>query len=237
MGSKGSKDWIKNPTVIAAIIGGVFIVIAALITRNGTESSGGDEPDPMIECTREFDELVKTIRAIDGGWGLVEEQERDALERTTRRALNCADGKTKGRIVESLYDLGAIRRDKMPMNLRDANLSNAVLIGVHLPWVSLVGANLEEAELFGRADVSGADLRDVHGNGIDLRCGVARGVMLFGARLVGADLRDADLSDASVDRFTTMGGAQTEGTILERVATELVLDFPGEKGTSNVDCR
>lgn len=82
-------------------------------------------------------------------------------------------------------------------DLREADLSRAILVGAELGGTKLVDANLAGANLEG-ARLAGADLR-----GADLRRAILVGADLRLALLVGADLRgavlSADLRDARLD--------------------------------------
>jgi len=77
------------------------------------------------------------------------------------------------------------------LDLRDANLWHANLLGADLRGANLLGANLQGASLRD-ADLWGADLRRANLLGADLG-----GANLEGANLWGANLRGAYLVDAN----------------------------------------
>jgi hypothetical protein len=83
-------------------------------------------------------------------------------------------------------------------DLREADLSGAILAGADLREADLSGASLYGADLRGAilagADLNGADLR-----GADLREADLSGADLNEASLYGADLRGADLRGANID--------------------------------------
>jgi hypothetical protein len=105
-------------------------------------------------------------------------------------------------------------------DLRDADLSGAVLrsailCGADLNDADLRYAHLRGADLHGAvlryAVLSGADLRYAHLRGADLRGAVLRGAVLHGAVLRFADLNDADLRYAHL-RGADLRDAALRGT-------------------------
>ena len=89
------------------------------------------------------------------------------------------------------------------VNLKEANLREA----------NLVGANLREANLVG-ADLVGADLREANLVGANLVGANLEGADLFEANLVGANLKEANLRGADLEgaelfnaKFYGKGGA------------------------------
>ena len=93
-------------------------------------------------------------------------------------------------------------------DLRQSNLSYAILSRSNLKNAKLEGANLQEAKLAG-ANLEGADLSKAKLITANLRYANLRGAKLCGANLVGANLFRAVLEDANLD------GADLEGANLE----------------------
>ena len=92
-------------------------------------------------------------------------------------------------------------REFAHINLRGADLSEAILSGSNLPWAILKGAELIGADLSGAnlqganlrgADLSGTLLTDTNLEDADLRGSDLMGADLRGARLAGANLRASD---------------------------------------------
>jgi uncharacterized protein YjbI with pentapeptide repeats len=82
-------------------------------------------------------------------------------------------------------------------DLREANLSGAILFGANLSGANLFEADLSEADLR-EANLSGANLFGANLGGADLREANLSGANLSGANLGGADLREANLSGANL---------------------------------------
>lgn len=115
---------------------------------------------------------------------------------TTLREL---DGQRKGLLVQFLMENALIRGAKPFISLKGADLQEANLAGLNLSLENLAGADLRRANFQGAyledAILTGADMRDA-----DLRI----------ADLTNANLMEAQLSSSK------LGGAQMLGTVLDR---------------------
>jgi Pentapeptide repeats (8 copies) len=118
---------------------------------------------------------------------ILEKNLRDSLEddevRKIARARTLAvlrrlDAVRKGLVIQGLYDLDLISKDKSIISLNGAHFSGAHLKEANLSKVNLSGAHLREA------DLSKANLSEAH---------------LSEASLSGADLTLADLSRANLE--------------------------------------
>jgi uncharacterized protein YjbI with pentapeptide repeats/uncharacterized membrane protein (DUF485 family) len=83
------------------------------------------------------------------------------------------------------------------LDLHNADLQGAILVGAELQGAILVGAQLQGANLFG-ARLQGANLDDADLQGAILVGAQLQGANLAGAQLQGARLNDADLQDANL---------------------------------------
>jgi uncharacterized protein YjbI with pentapeptide repeats len=122
----------------------------------------------------------------------------------TLTVLHRLDGERKANVVQFLYESGLITKDRLILDLRSADLSEADLRGADLR-----GADLSEADLRG-ADLSRADLSGANLSRADLRH-----ANLNGAYLTEAHLRQAVLSDAHL-REARLGSANLSESILIR---------------------
>lgn len=120
------------------------------------------------------------------------------------------------------------RNPDAAIDLAEANLSKAHLVGAdlslaELPFVNLASASLDIADL-SDANLTGADLRHARMyradlSGANLRDARLAGTSFFHANLMGADLIGADLSD-SVLRDVNLTSADLTGANLTRAALE-----------------
>jgi hypothetical protein len=134
------------------------------------------------------------------------------LVASAARGQEACSGPYKGRRVssEELADVLAAHQKwlgKEPGG-RQANLCGAILHGVTLPWVDLIGAALQEAAL------QGADLQRANLLGVDLRRATLFGANLHKASLHGADLRRTNLQEANLTE-ADLYDAEVSGTIFE----------------------
>jgi len=90
------------------------------------------------------------------------------------------------------------------VDLRQADLRQAVLAEANLNAADLFGANLAAANLM-RSDLTGADLRLAKLTGADLRLADLRGGNLDAADLVGANLEGGDLRGANLQGVLLVG--------------------------------
>ena len=87
------------------------------------------------------------------------------------------------------------------LDLHNADLQGAILVGAELQGVILVGAQLQDANL------AGAQLQDARLNGAQLQRAI-----LFGAQLQDAILFGAQLQDAILDTAELQGARASEAT-------------------------
>jgi uncharacterized protein YjbI with pentapeptide repeats len=101
--------------------------------------------------------------------------------------LSRVNGERKGRVVQFLYEAGLIRKDCRILDLRECDLSGAMLRKANLENANLEEANLTRASLvqasLTRADLDGASLGEAD---------------LYSAYLDHANLNEALLSSANL---------------------------------------
>ena len=107
------------------------------------------------------------------------------------------------------------------VDLTEANLSGANLVGAIMDGVNLRGARVESAELW-MATLSNAYLGGAVFDGSNLNEAVLRGSVLWSVRFRQASLRDADLRD------TALGGADFSNANLSGS------DFRGARGVEGI---
>jgi uncharacterized protein YjbI with pentapeptide repeats len=111
------------------------------------------------------------------------------------------------------------RLGKLPpvLDLHNADLQGAILVGAELQGAILVGAQLQGANLFG-ARLQGANLDDADLQGVILVGAQLQDANLAGAQLQDARLNDADLQDANLAgaqlQDARLNGAQLQRAIL-----------------------
>jgi Pentapeptide repeats (8 copies) len=116
------------------------------------------------------------------------------------------------------------RSEERPINLcsvdlREANLRDAMLRGVLLNDSNLAKAHLEGADLVG-AKLVNANLRGACLEDTDLQRAKLIDAELQGAKLVSTDLGGANLTGAFVDKGSRLIKTKLEGAILRNVALE-----------------
>lgn len=113
--------------------------------------------------------------------------------------------------------------------LREANLFRADLSGktdlsgADLRYANLVGANLSGADLSKKADLSSADLRDAKLTRADMRDVDLTWADLTDVDLIGADLRDAILNRADLTRANLTGVFLTDADLQRAILADAVL--------------
>lgn len=122
------------------------------------------------------------------------------------------------------------RGDFHEMDLREADLSNAVLHRCNLAGASLDGANLYQAEMYG------ADLRGAQLVGADMRGSKLHSADLRGANLTAADLYRVDFISTRLDG-TVFRGARCQTTAFSDVdlSSAVALELVDHSGPSNLD--
>jgi uncharacterized protein YjbI with pentapeptide repeats len=132
--------------------------------------------------------------------------EMDSFRHEIESELDWAEGKHV-----NIFDLKeeeiVVDDDMYPQDgfdLRNANLSNAMLDGAWLVGAHLAGASLEDATLDG-CDLVRASLRVANLSGASLEGANLRFADLTRANLTGAILYDADLSGAKLDETVMTG--------------------------------
>lgn len=133
---------------------------------------------------------------------------------------------------EKAYNLArygqGINRDLSKANLRNADLRNAVLIGVNLE-----GADLTYADLSG-AEMGGANLLYAHLGGTKLVGALLDGASLSRTSLVGANLSGANLSGANLT-YASITKANFQGAVLAKA--NLAEAYISDADFSNADMR
>jgi hypothetical protein len=225
-------DWLGLLIVpaVLAVGGYLFTRSESQATREAAERRAQDETLQAY-----LDQIGQML--LDPNRPLRRSTYGDSL-RTLARARTLAvlrrlDGTRKGTVLQFLYESGLIGRitnrkpfekDDLIVELRDADLSGAVVTGAVLSGVDLKGINLSHADLRGAslssADLRGTNLREANLSGAYLAGTNLRGLPsaapdtyppvdrtrnvdlrsanLKGAILVGADLTGADLSYADL---------------------------------------
>jgi uncharacterized protein YjbI with pentapeptide repeats len=145
--------------------------------------------------------LEKELRLSDA-----ESEVRDIARARTYTALRVLDGTRKGLLLRFLHEAGLIQEKRL-VNLRQADLSDASLVGADLR-----GANLRDADLRGAclvwAAMNGANLSSAY-----LREANLSVAELSRANLSWADLLRADLHLAHLDH-ADLQGAELQGANL-----------------------
>ena len=208
--------WIAALVVVAVVIGLAFVLEA---THWESVISVGSR----LVCSEEMgdvEEIVSRISAT-GGWLLAATSERNMLKTGVGKALSCASGIQKGRIVVKLRDLQALypHLGGHPIDLWGADLRGAILRNEILRRVALEGVDLRGADLSG-ADLYRANLTHVNGHGVNLQYAKLEGANLTRAILILADMTGADLSGASLDEADLSDAvflnARIDGVDIER---------------------
>jgi hypothetical protein len=138
-------------------------------------------------------------------------------KRQTLRVLPRLDSERKARVLQFLYEMGLIIKDRSVVDLLGADLRAANLGGANLGGANLRGADLSRANLVGtdlrRADLRGANLREANLHWADLISANLSGAYVGRADLSLADLSSVDLrnvkelSVGQLDRAYTLEGA------------------------------
>lgn len=126
----------------------------------------------------------------------------DAEVRAVARArtltmLRQLNPERKGAVVRFLHESKLILGDAPVIDLTEADLTKAMLVGVNLAEVNLVRAMLRDANLAG-ANLAGANLTRVGLSRANLAGANLSGANLTHAKLVGATLPDADLRNTDL---------------------------------------
>ena len=92
-----------------------------------------------------------------------DDEVRTLARARTLTVLPRLDGRRKGTVVQFLYEANLIKRERVILDLWEADLSGADLTGADLRDADLAGTNLHRADLY-YANVMGADLREAYLN-------------------------------------------------------------------------
>jgi hypothetical protein len=92
-----------------------------------------------------------------------DDEVRTLARARTLTVLPRLDGRRKGTVVQFLYEANLINRERVILDLWEADLSGADLTGADLKDAELAGTNLHRADLY-YANVMGADLREAYLN-------------------------------------------------------------------------
>ncbi|HEU5383322.1 MAG TPA: pentapeptide repeat-containing protein [Ktedonobacteraceae bacterium] len=141
---------------------------------------------------------------------------RNIAQILTLTVLRRLDEERKGIVLQLLQDAGLIRKDKLIITLKNANLSGVKLRGGNLRGSNLVGANLAGAKLnavdFSEANLSGAELTKA-----ELSVSNFHRANLAGAHLAGADLAETNFSEAKLTgaffSSADLAGANLQGAV------------------------
>jgi len=156
-----------------------------------------------------FDQMGQLLLGKDPP---LRQSEEDSEVRTLARArtltvLSRLDGRRKGQVVQFLYESGLISSVSPVLDLSDADLRWAFLVGAGLSGADLTGAFLNEADLsrahLSRVALGAADLRWANLSGADLS-----GADLNWAVLTQADVTEEQLEEALTLEFATMPNGQ-----------------------------
>ena len=172
----------------------------------------------------------RPLRSSKEGDEKIDAQVRMLARARTLTVLSKLHGERKASVLGFLHESGLITKDRVVLNLSEADLSRVAADSMsggprfltNLSWADLSGANLSGADLrfsiVREARLSSADLREARLRGSDLS-----GVDLSGANLCGADIYSArldgviltgtDLSEADL-RSADLSGAKLTGAML-----------------------
>jgi hypothetical protein len=92
-----------------------------------------------------------------------DDEVRTLARARTLTVLPRLDSRRKGTVVRFLYEANLIKRERVILDLWEADLSGADLSGADLRDADLAGANLHRADLY-YANLMGADLREAYLN-------------------------------------------------------------------------
>jgi uncharacterized protein YjbI with pentapeptide repeats len=126
--------------------------------------------------------------------------------------VNFLDRLRQRRVLKFLYEAELISKDQRIIDLSEAILSNAYLVGDNMSGVDLSGASLHKAGLVD-TNLSEARLKNAFLSEAIMVAADLRGASLTGADLSFANLSAADLSDASLDD-TDLSDANLNGSIV-----------------------
>jgi hypothetical protein len=138
--------------------------------------------------------LEKKLRTTEN------EEVRDVARTRTLTVLRGLDPIRKGSVLKFLFEAGLINRERPIINLSGANLYLAILqfadlSGANLQNVHMPNADLSRTDLRG-ADLQGTNLQDAKLWGTNLEGANLQSASLPGAFLYGAILKDANLQHA-----------------------------------------
>jgi uncharacterized protein YjbI with pentapeptide repeats len=238
--SKSLWDWLQLLGVLAVPVvvgfGAVWFT-----TRQGkvaaAENTDNQRETALQAYIDKISELLLHEKLRDSE--KTDDEVRNVARVQTLTVLRGLDPIRKASVLQFLYESGLIKKGGRIIDLRGANLSEAILseailseaslsfadlsgavlritnlIGANLDWTTLIGADLSEAVLES-ANLSGADLSRANLSGANLSKTILFGAVLSSANLSKADLSEADLSRANLSR-ANLSGANLTGAILER---------------------
>jgi hypothetical protein len=212
-------DWLKLLIVPAVLAAGGYWFNQQQQERRREEARAllarGLEIEDQSARDRAFQTYLDQIGRLLLDYNL-RDSEDDSEVRTLARArtltaLSRLDGERKGRVLQFLFESGLISKDRVILDLRSADLSEAALIAGNLSHTDLRGANLKGAHLE-HANLIEANLREAH-----LDEAVLDGAYLNEANLSDTNLRGAKgWTEEQLSEASTLGGAtMPDGQILQ----------------------
>jgi Pentapeptide repeats (8 copies) len=195
-------DWLDLLIIPIVLALGGYLFTRSENRRTQNIAEKQRDLDRQIADDRRQDDTLQAY--LDGMSQLLTHKDRplhrvqlgDSLSAVARArtltVLTRLEGNRKGSVVQFLYESGLIQKDRLVLNLRNADLRGAFLSYANLRGAYLTGTNLGRAHLHG-THLSKADLSEAY---------------LPLASLFYADLSEADLSG------TDLSGANLEGAYL-----------------------
>jgi len=180
-------DWIKL-LIVPAVIAGVGLWFNRQQRERELEIAERRTQDEALQAY--LDQIGQLLLVTNRP---LRRSKQYAAARTQARAqtltvLTRLNGVRKGSVVQFLYEAALLRKEGLVVDLIGANLREADLSGRALIRANLVGTELIDANLHG-ADLGEAELSHAH----------LHNAKLIDANLIGADLTLADLSSAQLN--------------------------------------
>lgn len=213
---KTEWDWLNLLGVLAIPV--VVALGAAWYTAQQGKVSDRENKDNQREAALQtyIDKMSALLLNNDLRESQPGTEVRNIAQILTLTVLRRLDEERKGIVLQLLQDAGLIRKDKLVITLKNANLSGVKLRGGNLRGSNLAGANLVEAKLnavdFSEANLSGAELTKA-----ELSVSNFHRANLAGTHLAGADLAEANFSEAKLTgaflSSADLAGANLQGAV------------------------
>ena len=241
LSGKNLWDWLQLLIIpaVLAIGGYLFNYTTGRNERQANEQRAQTERDIALDNQREaaLQAYIDSMSELLLEKKLRESGDNDEVRKIARvrtlTVLPRLDKNRKASVLQFLHESGLIEKGKRIVDLKDADLRGANLVGDNLQGVDLREANLRGARLVGVdlsiANLSGAmlynaDLQFAKLIDADLTYAVPAKANFQGADLSGADLSGADLLYADLSRAKLSGADLSEAKLIGVEVTNKQLD-------------